>query len=79
MNWKMLILSLIITVIIGYSLLNISGILGIAGGLIGGVVMALTARKKFENTTGDILGASNEISRMISLIFMVSFLNLIIL
>lgn len=77
MNWKLLSLSLIITLIIGYALLNLAGVLGIVVSLLGGVIMAYTARKKFEYTTGDILGASNEISRMLSLIFMVSFFNLI--
>jgi adenosylcobinamide-GDP ribazoletransferase len=77
MNWKMLSLSLIIILIIGYALLNLAGILGIVGGLLGGASMALIASRKFEYATGDILGASNEISRMLSLIFMAIFLNFI--
>ena len=77
MNKKLLILSLLITFIIGYFSLNFTGILGIIGGTIGGIIMAIIARKKFTYTTGDILGASNEISRMIALLIMVSFLNLI--
>ena len=77
MNWKVLCLSLIITLVIGYVLLNLAGILGIVGGLLGGVSMAFIAHRKFEYATGDILGASNEISRMLGLIFMVVFLNLI--
>lgn len=77
MNKKLLILSLFITLIIGYFVLKNIGILGIIGGLLGGIIMAFIARKKFSYTTGDILGASNEISRMIALILMASFLYLI--
>jgi adenosylcobinamide-GDP ribazoletransferase len=71
MNIKMLLLSLIIPLIVAYLTLNMLGIIGIVGGLFGGIIMALIARKKFIYTTGDILGASNEISRMISLLLMV--------
>ncbi|MCE5215355.1 MAG: adenosylcobinamide-GDP ribazoletransferase [Methanobacterium sp.] len=72
MNIKMLLLSLIIPLIIAYFTLGTLGIWGIVGGLAGGMIMALVARMKFTYTTGDVLGASNEISRMISLVFMVS-------
>ncbi len=77
MDVKKLLLSVIIVIIIGYLVFGITGILGITGGLIGGILMAIIARKKFIHTTGDILGASNEISRMISLVLMVSFFSLI--
>jgi len=77
MDKKKLILSLIITLIIGYLALNLVGVLGIIGGLIGGIIMALITRFKFKQATGDILGASNEVSRMIALFIMVSVLYLI--
>lgn len=77
MNIKKLILSLLITIIIGYLTLNITGVLGIISGLVGGIIMTIITRFKFNQATGDILGASNEISRVISLLFMVSFLYLI--
>lgn len=77
MNPKMLLLSLIITLIIGYLVLNITGIVGMIGGLIGGVIMAGVVRRKFTYATGDILGASNEISRMIALLLMVGYLSVI--
>jgi adenosylcobinamide-GDP ribazoletransferase len=72
MNIKMLLLSLIIPLIISYFTLGILGIWGIVGGLAGGIIMAIVARIKFTYTTGDVLGASNEISRMIALVLMVS-------
>jgi len=77
MDIKKLILSLIITFIIAYLALNMAGALAILGGLIGGIIMALITRFKFTYATGDILGASNEISRMIALLITVSFLYLI--
>ncbi len=77
MDIKKLILSLLITFIIGFLALNLAGVLGIIGGLIGGIIMAIITKFKFKQATGDILGASNEISRMIALVIMVSFLYLI--
>jgi adenosylcobinamide-GDP ribazoletransferase len=70
MNLKLLLLSLAITLLVGFLTLNLTGILGIVGGLVGGIIMVLVAKIKFEKTNGDILGATNEISRMLALIFM---------
>jgi adenosylcobinamide-GDP ribazoletransferase len=47
------------------------GILGIIGGLAGGMIISLVAGRNFEKATGDVLGASNEISRMIALVIMI--------
>jgi adenosylcobinamide-GDP ribazoletransferase len=77
MSPRILLLSLIITFIIGYLVLNTAGIVGMVGGLIGGFIMALVSRMKFTYATGDILGATNEISRMVALILMVGYLSLI--
>lgn len=73
MNIKLLLLSLLITLAIGFIAFNTSGILGIMGGLLGGAFMAIVANKKFKGATGDILGASNEISKMIALVIMTTF------
>ncbi len=72
MNKKLLILILIIMLIIGFLTLKTVGILGIIGGLAGGIIISIVADKKFGKATGDILGASNEISRMIALLIMIS-------
>jgi adenosylcobinamide-GDP ribazoletransferase len=73
MNLKLLLLSLLITLAIGFIAFNTTGILGIIGGLFVGVFMALVANRKFKGATGDILGASNEISRMVALVIMTTF------
>ncbi|MDI6723052.1 MAG: adenosylcobinamide-GDP ribazoletransferase [Methanobacterium sp.] len=71
MNIPLIILSLLLTSIIGFIAIDIVGILGIIGGLTGGCIIALVARKHFKYATGDILGASNEIGRTASLIVMI--------
>ena len=74
MNIKLFLIILIICLGIGFFSLKTAGVLGIIGGLVGGLIIAVVAKIKFIYATGDILGASNEISRMISLIFMIQFL-----
>lgn len=70
MNIKLLILSFILVFFIGFLAINTIGILGIIGGIISGSLVATIASKQFKYATGDILGASNEIGRLISLIIM---------
>lgn len=74
MNIPLLILSLILTSVIGFLAINVAGIFGIIGGLIGGAIVAIIASKHFKYITGDVLGASNEIGRAISLIVMITYL-----
>ena len=61
---------LIITGAIGYFLANFIGILGVLGGVFGGALVALIGKNNFKIATGDVLGASNEIGRLFSLLFM---------
>lgn len=74
MNIKLLIIALVLTSLIGFLAINIAGVLGIIGALIGGYIMSIIASKHFKYTTGDILGASNEIGRAISIIIMITVL-----
>ncbi|HML06026.1 MAG TPA: adenosylcobinamide-GDP ribazoletransferase [Methanobacterium sp.] len=71
MNIPLLIVSLIITGIIGFFVLNLTGVFGIIGALFGGYLVAKLAKKHFKYATGDILGASNEIGRAVALIVMI--------
>lgn len=63
--------SLMICLLIGYFAVQYTGLAGITGGFIMGVFMAFLARWKFKYTTGDVLGATNELSRMAALLFMI--------
>jgi adenosylcobinamide-GDP ribazoletransferase len=75
MNWKLMAVSVAFTTILGFSALKYTGILGIVGGMIAGLIMVLITRRSFKYATGDILGASNEIGRMLSLLVMVIFIS----
>ena len=74
MNIKLLVLSFILASLIGFVAANITGIFGIIGGIIAGSAVAAVASKQFKYATGDILGASNEIGRLISLLVMTTIL-----
>lgn len=72
MDKKKLTVSFIITSAIGFLIFNITGLLGICAGLIAGFIIAFIARKNFKWATGDVLGASNEVARMLSILIMVA-------
>ncbi len=74
MNSKLLAISLFFTIILGFLALKYIGVIGILGGIISGIIMVLITRRSFKYATGDILGASNEIGRMLSLLIMVIFI-----
>ena len=61
----------LITLLIAMWILNLTGAVGIAGGILGGIVMGIIARFNFGYATGDVLGASNEVGRMVSLLCMI--------
>ncbi len=71
MNWKLLSITAIFTIILGFIALKYTGIVGIIGGMFAGLIMVLITRRSFKYANGDILGASNELGRMLSLLVMV--------
>ncbi len=70
MTLSKFIISLIIVIVIAYLLANFIGVLGVLGGVLGGAIIAYIGEKNFKIATGDVLGASNEIGRMFSLLAM---------
>ncbi|MDL2246990.1 adenosylcobinamide-GDP ribazoletransferase [Methanobrevibacter sp. OttesenSCG-928-K11] len=64
-------ISIIIFIAISYVIGGFAGIIGILGGVFAGALIALIAKYNFNVATGDVLGASNEFGRMISLLAMV--------
>jgi adenosylcobinamide-GDP ribazoletransferase len=72
MNKKMLLLSLILTSALGFLIFNTTGLIGICAGLISGLIIAFIAKRNFKWATGDILGTSNEVARMLALLIMVA-------
>ncbi|MBU4536403.1 MAG: adenosylcobinamide-GDP ribazoletransferase [Euryarchaeota archaeon] len=70
MNPYLMSIIVIISLLIGFLLLKSVGVAGIIGSVLAGIYVALMARKHFKTATGDVLGAANEISRMVSFLSM---------
>ena len=80
MNLKNYVTGLIICFIIASALrIKIGfhiGILGIIGGAFGGALTALIAKRHLEIANGDVLGTSNELGRLFSLIAMLILISI---
>ena len=80
MNLKNYVISLIICFIIAVAL-SLSpgihiGLLGIIGGAFGGALTALLAKKHLKIANGDVLGTSNELGRLFSLLAMLVLISI---
>ena len=80
MNLKNYVIGLIICFIISVALslgpgIHI-GLLGIIGGAFGGALTALLAKKHLKIANGDVLGTSNELGRLFSLLAMLVFISM---
>lgn len=62
-------LSIIIVAILCYLLGGFVGVFGLLGAIISGLIVSLIGRKNFGVGNGDVLGASNELGRALSLLF----------
>lgn len=78
MDYKVLLIDTIIVAIIGYFLLGLPAIIATIASICTGFAMSFIAQKNFGCVTGDIMGASNEIARLVSLIFLIISFNLLI-
>lgn len=79
MDYKVLVFTIIISFIIGYLLLNSSGVMAVLASAISGIYLSSVADKSFGCVTGDIFGASNEIGKVIALLFIILNLNIMML
>lgn len=62
--------STVIVGLIAYLLGNVVGVMGVVGAMISGIIIATIAKRNFILANGDVLGMSNEVGRLISLLFM---------
>lgn len=62
--------STLIVAIICYLLGGVAGLVGLLGAIIGGFLISIIARVHFGVANGDVLGMSNEVGRLFSLLFM---------
>lgn len=63
--------AILISGIIAYIFLGYVGLFGLIGAIIAGALISYIAKRNFGVATGDVLGTSNEIGRLLSLIFIV--------
>ena len=64
-------LSTVIVGLIAYLLGGLVGIVGVVGAIVSGIIIATIAKRNFVLANGDVLGMSNEVGRLFSLLFMV--------
>ena len=62
--------STFIVAMIAYLLGGVVGVLGVLGAMVSGIIIAAIAKRNFVLANGDVLGMSNEVGRLFSLLFM---------
>ncbi len=67
-----LIVALTISFAIALPLLSWAGIFTVLAGVITGLVMVAVAHKQFNGVTGDVFGATNELSRMVCVVVLLA-------
>ena len=63
-------LSTVLVGLIAYLIGGLVGIVGVVGAIVSGVIIANIAKRNFVLANGDVLGMSNEVGRLFSLLFM---------
>lgn len=62
--------STVVVAVIAYLIGGFAGIVGVIGAIVSGVIIAAIAKRNFVLANGDVLGMSNEVGRLFSLLFM---------
>ena len=70
-NHRLYLISLTISIIIGFVLMGLHGVLAICFGIVVGILMIIVGKQIFGGVNGDIFGATNEIGRMAALFALV--------
>ena len=65
-------LSTLIVCAVAFLLAGVVGVCGVLGAMVSGIIIALVARRNFGLANGDVLGMSNEVGRLMALLFMAS-------
>ena len=60
--------ALVVSFVVGIILLNFAGIFVVLAGIVTGLVMVAVAHKHFNGVTGDVFGATNELSRLVCIV-----------
>lgn len=79
MDYNVLVFTIIVSLIIGYVLLNTTGLLAVVAATLTGLYLSYVAQKSFGCVTGDVLGSSNEIAKVVTLLFIILNLNILLL
>ncbi len=64
--------ALVISFVIAIPLLGLTGIFVVVAGLITGLVMVAVAHKHFNGVTGDVFGATNELTRLVCVVVLLA-------
>jgi len=67
-----LIVALLISFAIAFPLLQWAGIITVLAAIVTGLIMTVIAHRNFNGVTGDVFGATNEITRMVCVIVMLA-------
>ena len=67
-----LVVALVISFAVAVPLLGLTGILVVVAGLITGLVMVAVAHKHFNGVTGDVFGATNELTRLVCVVVLLA-------
>ena len=69
-NLSNYIASTVIIGVIAFLLGDLVGVIGVLGAIVSGIIISLIARRNFVLANGDVLGMSNEVGRLMALLFM---------
>ena len=70
-----LIASLVISYIVALPLMSVAGFVAVTAAIFTGLVMVAISQRHFKGITGDVLGATNDIARMVAVVTLLSVLS----